>query len=97
MADWFICSSTSESFGIAIQEAIILGIPVITTNCPGACELFDEKIHGIIVENSEVDIFNGMSRILSNLQLNKSYKKKMEENTRFISLEERIDSIIELF
>ena len=97
MADWFICSSTSESFGIAIQEAIILGIPVITTNCPGACELFDEKIHGIIVENSEVDIFNGMSRILSNLQLDKSYKEKMEGNTRFISLEERIDSIIELF
>ena len=62
-ADWFICSSVTESFGLAIQEALILGIPVITTNCRGACELLDDK-YSIVVDNTDmiqstiIDIIN---------------------------------------
>jgi glycosyltransferase involved in cell wall biosynthesis len=97
MADWFICSSTSESFGIAIQEAIILGVPVITTYCPGACELLEVDIHGFIVDNSELGIFNGMKTLLSDLQLTMQYKKKMEQHTRYITLDEQIESIKKLF
>lgn len=97
MADWFICSSTWESFGIAIQEAIILGIPVLTTNCPGACELLDEDIHGIIVENSEIGIFSGMNRVLSNLQLFMFYKEKIKNNLQYITFKEKMDSIKNFF
>jgi glycosyltransferase involved in cell wall biosynthesis len=76
-ADWFVCSSISESFGIALQEAIALGVPVITTYCPGACELLQEELHGIIVENSEKGILEGMIKVLKNLELSADYKNKI--------------------
>lgn len=80
-ADWFVCSSISESFGIALQEAIALGVPVITTYCPGACELIREERHGIIVDNSEEGIMKGMIKAFNNLELSADYKNKIgQEN-----------------
>jgi glycosyltransferase involved in cell wall biosynthesis len=76
-ADWFICSSISESFGIALQEAIALGVPVITTYCPGACELIREELHGIIVDNCEEGILEGMLKVLKNSELSSDYKNKI--------------------
>ncbi|MHC1681568.1 MAG: glycosyltransferase [Clostridiaceae bacterium] len=97
VADWFICSSISESFGVAIQEAIILGVPVITTNCPGACELLDDGLHGIIVENSEEGILNGIKKVLSDLNLKNYYKNKMKGNLGYLELGKRLEEIKELF
>lgn len=96
-ADWFICSSTWESFGIAIQESIILGVPVITTNCPGACELLDTSTNSIIVKNSEDGILEGMKKVLNDLSLMEFYKKKIKDSSYVFKLEERIKKIEELF
>ena len=32
-ADWFICSSRTEGYGIAVAEALILGVPVLSVDC----------------------------------------------------------------
>lgn len=96
LADWFICSSTWESFGLAIQESIILGVPVITTNCPGACELLNTSIDSIIVKNSEVGILEGMKRVLDDLSLGKIYKEKINNKCNLFTLKQRIKKIEEL-
>ncbi|WP_270567785.1 glycosyltransferase [Clostridium beijerinckii] len=96
-ADWFICSSIWESFGIAIQESIILGVPVITTNCPGACELLDTSVNSIIVENSQDGILKGMKKALNNSDLLKFYKGKIKYLSEDFKLEKRIKRIEELF
>ena len=75
-ADWFICSSTWESFGIAIQESIVLGVPVITTYCEGACEVID-KNQGLIVDNSVNGIYLGMKKVLDNKDINKIMKENI--------------------
>ena len=42
-ADVFISTSLVESYGLAIQEALILGKPVVALNCPAIEETFDDR------------------------------------------------------
>lgn len=53
-ADFFICSSKSESFNLAVQESLVLGVPVITTNCPGVVELLDAEVCIVVNEIQQI-------------------------------------------
>ena len=41
--DLYICSSRREGFSTAVTEALILGIPVVSTDCSGARELLGQN------------------------------------------------------
>ena len=69
LADWYVSSSSCESFGLTIQEALVLGVPVLTTDCPGAVELFRDGRDGLVVENSDWGLLVGMKTILDNPEL----------------------------
>jgi len=47
--DLFVSASRSESFGIAIVEAMASGVPVVSTMTPGAREIIDEDKTGRLV------------------------------------------------
>ena len=66
------------------------------TDCPGATEVFENGKQGIIVENSENGIYNGMKEILENKQKLEEYKRYLKKD-RYVKLEERLKSIIDLF
>ena len=51
-SDMFVCSSRAEGFSLVIAEALLLGIPVISTYCSGPNELLDGGKLGLLVENS---------------------------------------------
>lgn len=63
-ADVFICSSHSEGYSTACTEAIMLGIPVITTDVSGAMEIIVEAKGGVVVPNSIEGIYEGMKDVL---------------------------------
>lgn len=63
--DFFVCSSTKEGYSTAVTEAMILGIPILTTNCSGMDEIIDQSNAGLIVGNSEVDLENGLMNIIT--------------------------------
>ena len=42
-ADLFVCSSKREGFSTAVTEALVLGIPVVSTNCSGTYELLGKN------------------------------------------------------
>ena len=43
-SDLFVCSSISEGYSTAVTEALILGLPVVTTDCSGMNELLQGAI-----------------------------------------------------
>ncbi len=55
-ADLFLCTSRAEGYSTAITESLILGTPVITTDCSGMRELIANRNGGIITENKD-DVF----------------------------------------
>lgn len=64
-ADVIVCSSRYEGFSTVVTEALILGKPVVTTDCSGMYELLGNNEFGIITENSVSGLYAGLKRMLS--------------------------------
>lgn len=85
IADAFVFSSSYEGYGIVLNEARILGIPLITTDVADAKDIIDG--YGILCENSEEGVYLGMKEFLENsYKINKKldYKKFNEKITNTI-------------
>lgn len=75
--DLYVCSSRREGFSTAVTEALVLGLPVVSTDCSGAKELLGESDDfGLVVENSEEGVYQGMKRMLSEPGLLKDYRER---------------------
>lgn len=79
--DVFVCSSYSEGFSTAATEALICGIPVVTTLVSGMKELLGESKCGVISNNNEDDLFSTLINFLSeeNIQIAKDAAVKRSE------------------
>ena len=95
--DLFVCSSKNEGFSLVIAEAMILGLPVISTNCSGPNELLNFGEYGYMVENNEEALYKGLKEIISNDEKLKYYKKKSSERVDFFNYKNRISDIERLF
>lgn len=58
-----VLSSAYEGYGIVIDEARILNVPVISTDVADAKEILNEG-YGILCENSEEGVYTGMKQFL---------------------------------
>ena len=92
--DLYVCSSHREGFSTAVTEALVLGTPVVSTDCSGARELLgDHDEFGIVVENSEDGIYEGMKRMLSDPELLTHYRKKAKERGSRFSRTETVRAV----
>lgn len=65
-ADLYVCSSHNEGFSTSIVEAMTLGLPVLSTHCSGTEELLGKcNEYGLVVENSEQGLFDGLHQLLT--------------------------------
>lgn len=97
-SDLFVCSSRSEGYSTAVSEALILGTPVITTNCAGMDELLGKhNEYGIIVPNNEEALYNGLKNLLENPNLIDVYKERAIIRGKQFSLELFMSEIEKLF
>ena len=79
-SDLYVCSSYREGFSTAVTEALIIGTPVVSTNCSGAYELLgNNNEFGIVTENSEEALYQGIKEMLSKENGLVFYKKKAAE------------------
>lgn len=53
-ADVFCLSSLWEAVSLAAQEAVLVGIPVVTTDVGGMRELFEDRVSGRLVPRGDV-------------------------------------------
>lgn len=71
-ADWFVSPAIWESYGLAIQEALILGVPVITTLCPAIEEVCDKRFC-LLCENNLSSLQQTMLTVLKHPKLRDQY------------------------
>ena len=72
-ADLLVCSSRYEGFSTFVTEGLILGKPVVTTDCTGMRELLGDSEYGLITESSEDALCAGMRRMLKDEALRSAY------------------------
>lgn len=77
-ADWMLSSSETESYGLAIQESLILGTPVLASYCPAIAETLDSK-YGIIAGTDRQALFDELDRILSHPELGEGLRDNLRE------------------
>jgi glycosyltransferase involved in cell wall biosynthesis len=73
---------------------LILGIPVISTECSGALELLGENNeYGIVTENSENGIYLGLKQMITDPGLLQHYKKQASERGKKFSIQKTINAV----
>lgn len=93
--DLFVCSSLSEGFSTAITEALILGLPVVSTEVSGVREQLEggrEKC-GLITENSEEGLYQGLKTILEQPELRKSLASAARERGKDFQMKQLMAAI----
>ena len=96
-ADLYICSSVREGFSTAITEALILGLPVVSTDCGGAKELLGESNeYGIVTENNEDSLYCQMKRLLLDRDLFAHYKEQAKIRGKMFSTEKTVQQVEQL-
>lgn len=91
--DLFVCSSVNEGFSLVIAEAIILGLPIISTDCAGPNELLNFGEYGLLVHNSEAGLYEGLKKLLTNQELLDYYHEKSRERVSFFEEKDYIHEI----
>jgi len=78
--DIFVCASIAEGFSTAATEALILGIPVVTTWVSGMKEMLgNNNEYGIVTENNEEALYQGLKRMCESEELIEYYKQRASE------------------
>lgn len=95
-ADWFISSSASEGYGLVVQEALVLGVPVIAARCAAVEESLDPAF-GILTDSSSAALEAGLRRILAQPALSGEYKARLARDFDPAGFwQPRIDAILAL-
>jgi glycosyltransferase involved in cell wall biosynthesis len=76
-------------FSAALAEALIIGTPVLSTDCTGPREILDGGNYGMIVENSDEGLYNVLKRCCDEPALLKEYREKAKLRHDFFD-EDRI-------
>lgn len=92
--DLFVCSSYAEGFSTAATEALIMGIPVCTVEVSGMKEMLGENNEwGVMTENKEEALYQGIKRLLDEPDLLQHYKKQAEIRGKDFSTEKTVQAV----
>lgn len=89
-ADMFLLSSRDEAFPLVVGESLVVGTPVIATDCSGVDEWLDGGKYGMIIENSTEGIYQGLSYVLKNPEILEHYRKSIPKAQAKISFEKAL-------
>lgn len=95
--DLFVCSSRAEGFSLAIAESMVLELPVISTDCSGPNELLNYGEYGLLVNNDDDSLYNGLKKLLTEKSILMDYKKKSSERREIFNIKTTIKEIEKLF
>ena len=96
-ADLFVCCSLSEGFSTAATEALIVGTPVCTVEVSGMKEMLGEHNEwGIVTENSEEALYQGIKDLLDHPNKLAYYKEKAAERGKSFSTENTVRAAEEM-
>lgn len=90
--DIFVCSSCAEGFSTAATEALILGVPVVTTKVSGMDEMLGRNNeYGIVVDGvDEEKLYEGIKVLLDSPEQLQHYKQKARQRGKAFEKENTV-------
>jgi glycosyltransferase involved in cell wall biosynthesis len=95
--DLFLCASLAEGFSTAATEALIVGTPVCTVEVSGMKEMLGENNeYGIVTENDEEALYQGIKSLLDDPALLDHYKKQAKLRGKAFSTQNTVRAVEEM-
>ena len=92
--DLFVCASFAEGFSTAATESLIIGIPVCTVEVSGMKEMLGENNeYGLVVENNDKDLYQGIKRFIVEPGLLEYYRKQAEMRGKDFSTKKTVKAV----
>lgn len=91
--DVFIYPSETESYGIALCEALIIGKPVISCKTASIPEILGNNEFGYVIENSQEAIITAMKNFFNKPQLRYIYECKAKNRGSYFDVNNSIKEI----
>lgn len=95
-ADFYILSSRYEGFPTVLFEAITLKKNIIATDVSGVREMLEDGTLGLITENSEDGIYDGMKRALENPESFRYYQQNLAQYEMPFDLQNSVQHITDI-
>lgn len=95
-ADFYILSSRYEGFPTVLFEAITLKKNIIATDVSGVHEMLEDGKLGLITENSEDGIYDGMKRALENPESFRFYQQNLAQYEMPFDLQNSVQHITDI-
>ncbi len=82
ISDVYICPSYTEALSTTCIESLLLDVPVISTDVPGAREIVEEK-YGAVIDNSDEELYKILEKIFKNSEIVNEWKKNKKQIDKF--------------
>ena len=95
-ADLMVFPSRAEGYSTVVCESIILGKPIIVSDCSGMKEILGDSEYGWIT-TSDDELYIAMKEMIINRGLRESYAEKSRQRSKEFSKKARLSEIEELW
>lgn len=97
VSDLLVCSSRAEGFSTVVSEGVVLGLPVVSTDCAGVREIFGDESCGIITENTEEALYKALYDVLSSPDCLGNFAQAAAKRGEAFSLKKNMEELEILF
>lgn len=95
-SQFLVCSSHTEGMGIVAMEALFLGVPVVSS-APSVGELFGDEFCGLITNEDDQSLEDGIRRMLKEPDLYSRAKAGVQRRSSFFDGKRMVREIEEEF
>lgn len=82
-AQMFVLSSDYEGLSNALLEAMMMGLPCISTNCAGSDEVIEDGVNGLLVPVGDIDaLAEALERLVIDEKLRDDMSKNVKESVK---------------
>ncbi len=92
-SDIFVYASLSETQGIMITEAMASGLPVVAVKAPGAMDLIDSGVDGILSPEIEEAFITRVETLINNLKKRKQIAEQAVKSAENVSVKNCVDKL----
>lgn len=79
----YVCSSHSEGYSTAATEALIMRVPVLTTDCGGMKEILENGRYGMLVADDDSALEQGLAKMIGEAEAYNHYKAMADERSSY--------------
>lgn len=95
-SDLFVSTSISEGLSLVICEALALSVPIVSTRTAGALELLDDGKYGILAEQNDASVYEGIKKMMDDENLRSEFQRRAKMRAKVFDVHQTMRMFYEI-